>query len=164
MGNHGRLGGLPWTQTVLSRHQKIGCCSSWSPSKPLPFQVVHGRLVGMGQGKANQWMHVLLPALLVALRALGDAPARSLTALAQRLSVSEAEAAPLVAPLAEAPAPVATVPAATPPSPLVPMTGRNGVSSAPKTRLHRRRAIAVRKRTIRSKMSCWSMPSSPSSF
>ena len=30
-------------------------------------------------------MHVLLPALLVALRTLGDAPARSLTALAQRL-------------------------------------------------------------------------------
>ena len=132
--------------------------------KTSALQVVHGRLVGMGQGKANQWMHVLLPALLVALRALGDAPARSLTALAQRLGVSEAEAAPLVAPLAEAPAPVATVPAAAPPSPLVPMTGRNGVSSAPETRLHRRRAIAVRKRTIRSKMSCWSMPSSPSSF
>src|SRR6516225_2817879 len=30
-------------------------------------------------------MHVLLPALLAALRTLGDAPARSLTALAQRL-------------------------------------------------------------------------------
>src|SRR5437667_2227077 len=39
----------------------------------------------MVQGKANQWRHVLLPALLAALRALGDAPARSLTALAQRL-------------------------------------------------------------------------------
>ncbi len=123
--------------------------------KTYALQVVQGRLFGMVQGKANQWMHVLLPALLVALRALGDAPVRSLTALAQRLGVSEAEAAPLVAPLAEAPAPVATVPAATPPSPLVPMTGRNGVSSAPKTRLHRRSAIAVRKRTIRSKMSCW---------
>jgi hypothetical protein len=116
--------------------------------KTYALQVVQGRLCGMVQGKANQWMHVLLPALLVALRALGDAPARSLTALAQRLGVSEAEAAPLVAPLAEAPAPVATVPAATPPSPLVPMTGRNGVSSAPKTRLHRRRAIAVRKRVV----------------
>src|SRR6267143_5910262 len=121
--------------------------------KTYALQVVQGRLFGMVQGKANQWIHVLLPALLVALRALGDAPARSLTALAQRLGVSEAEAAPLVAPLAEAPAPVATVPAATPPSPLVPMTGRNGVSSATKTRLHRQSAIAVRKRTIRSKMS-----------
>src|SRR6266404_2578652 len=55
-------------------------------------QVVHGRLFGMGQSKAHQWMHVLLPALLAALRALGDAPARSLTALAQRLGVSEADA------------------------------------------------------------------------
>ena len=50
----------------------------------------------MRQSKANQWIHVLLPALLAALRALGDAPARSLTALAQRLGVSEADAATVV--------------------------------------------------------------------
>ena len=37
-----------------------------------------------------------MPALLAALRALGDAPARSLTALAQRLGVSEAAAASVV--------------------------------------------------------------------
>jgi Helix-turn-helix of DDE superfamily endonuclease len=127
--------------------------------KTYALQVVHGRLFGMVQGKANQWIHVLLPALLAALRALGDAPARSLTALAQRLGVSEAEAVPLVAPLAEEPAPVATVPAVTPPSPLLPMMGPNGVSSAPKTWLHRRSAIAARKKTTRSKMSCSSMPS-----
>src|SRR5215471_16683033 len=53
--------------------------------KTYALQVVQGRLFGMGQSKANQWIHVLLPALLAALRALGDAPARSLTALAQRL-------------------------------------------------------------------------------
>ena len=41
------------------------------------LQVVQGRLFGMGQSKANQWIHVLLPALLAALRTLGDAPARS---------------------------------------------------------------------------------------
>src|SRR6266567_5766062 len=76
--------------------------------KTSALQVVHGRLVGMGQGKANQWMHVLLPALLVALRALGDAPARSLAALAQRLGVTVADAATVVTPLAEEPAPVAT--------------------------------------------------------
>src|SRR5688572_8469834 len=122
--------------------------------KTYALQVVHGRLFGMGQSKANQWIHVLLPGLLGALRALGDAPARSLSALAQRLGVSEAEAAPLVVPLAEEPAPVAPVPAATPPSPLLPMMGPNGGSSAPKTRLNRRSAIAARKRTIRSKMSC----------
>src|SRR6266705_5879220 len=75
--------------------------------KTSTLQVVHGRLFGMVQGKANQWIHVLLPALLVALRTLGDAPARSLTALAQRLGVSEADAAPLVAPLEEAPTPLA---------------------------------------------------------
>src|SRR5215218_8119937 len=53
--------------------------------KTYSLQVVHGRLFGMGQSKANQWIHVLLPVLLAALRTLGDAPARSLTALAQRL-------------------------------------------------------------------------------
>src|SRR6476620_218600 len=74
--------------------------------KTYTLQVVHGRLFGMVQGKANQWIHVLLPALLAALRALGDAPARSLTALAQRLGVSEAAAATLVAPLVEKPVPV----------------------------------------------------------
>src|SRR6516162_10138674 len=50
--------------------------------KTYALQVVQGRLFGMGQSKANQWIHVLLPVLLAALRTLGDAPARSLTALA----------------------------------------------------------------------------------
>jgi hypothetical protein len=106
--------------------------------------VVHGRLFGMVQGKANQWIHVLLPALLAALRALGDAPARSLPALAQRLGVSEAEAATMVAPLEEKPTPIPA-----PASPLLPMTGRNGASSAPKTLLNRPRVIAARKKTTR---------------
>jgi len=61
--------------------------------KTYALQVVQGRLFGMGQSKANQWIHVLLPVLLAALRTLGDAPARSLSALAQRLGVSEADAA-----------------------------------------------------------------------
>jgi hypothetical protein len=34
--------------------------------------LVQGRLFGMGQSKANQWIHVLLPPLQVALRSLGD--------------------------------------------------------------------------------------------
>ena len=67
--------------------------------KTYVLQVVHGRLFGMVQGKANQWIHVLLPVLLAALRALGNAPARSLSALAQRLGVSEADAATVVSPL-----------------------------------------------------------------
>src|SRR6476660_6062610 len=72
--------------------------------KTYSLQVVQGRLFGMGQSKANQWIHVLLPALLTALRTLGDAPARSLTALAQRLGVSEADAATVVVLLEEEPA------------------------------------------------------------
>ena len=118
--------------------------------KTYALQVVQGRLFGMGQSKANQWIHVLLPVLLAALRTLGDAPTRSLAALAQRLGVSEADAAPVVAPLPAEPAPDA---------PLLPMTGPSDASSAPKTLLHRRNVIAVRKRTTRSKMSCSSMPS-----
>src|ERR1051326_8727228 len=81
--------------------------------KTYALQVVHGRVFGMVQGKANPWIHVLLPALLAALRALGDAPARSLAALAQRLGVSDGTlgvapleepssiAAPVCAPVAE---------------------------------------------------------------
>jgi Helix-turn-helix of DDE superfamily endonuclease len=127
--------------------------------KTYALQVVHGRLFGMVQGKANQWIHVLLPALLAALRTLGDAPARSLTALAQRLGVSEADAATVVAPLEEESAPIPA-----PASPLLPMTGPNGASSAPKTLLHSKRVIAVRKKTTRSRTSCSSMPCSSSSF
>src|SRR3989442_1862280 len=69
--------------------------------KTYALQVVQGRLFGIGQSKANQWIHVILPALLTALRTLGDAPARSLIALAQRLGVSEADAATVVTPLGE---------------------------------------------------------------
>jgi hypothetical protein len=132
--------------------------------KTYSLQVVQGRLFGMGQSKANQWMHVLLPVLLAALRTLGDAPTRSLAALAQRLGVSEADAATVVTPLAEEAAPVAVEPALTPASPLVPMTGRNGASSAPKTLLNRPTVRAARKRITRSRMSCSCMPCSSSSF
>jgi Helix-turn-helix of DDE superfamily endonuclease len=116
--------------------------------KTYSLQVVQGRLFGMGQSKANQWIHVLLPCLLAALRALGDAPARSLTALAQRLGVSETDAATIVAPLEER-VPVATGPATVPASPLLPMMAPNGGSSAPKTLLNRRGVIAARKKTTR---------------
>src|SRR5918994_1560353 len=90
--------------------------------KTYALQVVQGRLFGMVQGKANQWIHVLLPVLLAALRALGDAPARSLTPLKER-------------------APRATAPAVGPASPLLPMTAPNGASSALKTLRHRRTVI-----------------------
>jgi hypothetical protein len=112
--------------------------------KTYSLQVVQGRLFGLGQSKAKQWLHVLLPVLLAALRPLGAAPARSLTALAQRLGVSEAEAATVVGPREEEPAL-----GATPAAPLLPMTARNDGSSAPKTLLHRPRVRAASKKTIR---------------
>src|SRR5437773_9048290 len=45
--------------------------------KTYALQVVHGRLFGMVQGKANQWIHVLLPALLTALCTLGVSEAEA---------------------------------------------------------------------------------------
>src|SRR5207244_5529530 len=75
--------------------------------KTYSLQVVQGRLFGMGQSKANQWIHALLPVLLAA--------------LAQRLGVSEADAATVVTPLEEEPAPVVAVPTAAPAAPLLPM-------------------------------------------
>jgi hypothetical protein len=118
--------------------------------KTYALQVVHGRLFGMGQGKANQWLHVLLPALVAALRARGDAPARSLTELAQRLGVAEGEAAALVvAPATPAltadPPAAASAPAVAPEAPLLAMTAPNGASGAPTTRLNRSTVIAARK-------------------
>jgi hypothetical protein len=117
--------------------------------KTYALQVVQGRLFGRGQSKANQWIHVLLPALLAALRTLGDAPTRSLSALAQRLGGSEADAATGVAPLEAEGASPAVAPAGVPESPLLPMTAPNAALSAPKTLLHRRRVIAARQRTTR---------------
>src|SRR5215467_9898869 len=127
--------------------------------KTYALQVVQGRLFGMVQRKANRWIHVLLPVLLAALRALGDAPARSLTALAQRLGGAEADAATLVTPLEEEPTPVIA-----PDAPLVPMTAPHGASSVLRILRNRRSVIAGRKRTTPSKMSCSSTPYSSSSF
>ena len=131
--------------------------------KTSALQVVQGRLFGMVQGKANQWIHVLLPALLAALRTLGDAPARSLTALAQRLGVSEAAAATVVTPFEEESAPVVAVPTAAPVAPLLPMTAPSGASSAPKSLLNRPHGRAARQRTRPSNRSGASMLSSCSS-
>src|SRR6266478_2986362 len=101
-----RLDGQPRTARRFTAYQT---CPLPTPEDRLLFllayvktyslQVVQGRLFSMGQSKANQWMHVLLPVLLAALRTLGDAPARSLATLAQRLGVTEADAATMVAPL-----------------------------------------------------------------
>src|SRR5215218_8868244 len=55
--------------------------------KQNPTQLLHGRLFGMRQSKATQWIHVLLPVLCNTLRALGHAPCRHVEALCERLGV-----------------------------------------------------------------------------
>src|SRR5262249_46547535 len=109
--------------------------------KTYALQVMHGRLFGMVQGKANQWIHVLLPALLAALRALGDAAARFPTALGKGLGVSEAEAGMVVAAVEEEPPPLPPAPAAAAVSPLLPMMAPSGASSAPKMLRNSKRVI-----------------------
>src|SRR6201982_1358469 len=123
-----RLDGKPRTARRFSVYQN---CPLPTPEERLLFilayvktyslQVVQGRLFGMGQSKANQWIHVLLPVMLAALRTLGDAPTHSLNALAQLLGVSEADAAMVVTPLEAELTPRAAVPAIAPASPLLPM-------------------------------------------
>lgn len=128
--------------------------------KTHPLQVAHGVMFGLPQGKTNLWIHVLLPILRTAQRAMGDAPARSLAELAQRLGVSEDAAAAVVV-SASAGAVADDLPAAaeqehsaaapdTPPSaPLFAMMAPNDASRAPRTRKHRKAVLAARKSIIR---------------
>jgi Helix-turn-helix of DDE superfamily endonuclease len=115
--------------------------------KQNPTQLLHGRLFGMRQSKATQWIHVLLPVLRNALRTLGDAPCRSVEALRTRLGV-ELPPWPVEAlPREERRAAPATA------APLFVMTAPSDPSRAPATRLNRKLAIAVRKSGTCSKTS-----------
>jgi hypothetical protein len=116
--------------------------------KTYPLQVVQGRLFGMGQSKAHQWIHVLLVVLQATLRTLGDAPTRSMTKLAARLGVAEAEATALVVPTPEPPI-LGEPPAPAPASPLLATMAPNGASSGPRIRLSRRAVIAARRNATR---------------
>jgi hypothetical protein len=116
--------------------------------KTYPLQVVQGRLFGMGQSKAHQWIHVLMVVLRATLRTLGDAPSRSVAEFAQRLGVAEAEATTIVVPPEQPPAPAA-VPGPAPTSPLLGMMAPNGASGVPRIRLSRRAIIAARKHATR---------------
>lgn len=98
------------------------------------LQVVQGELFAMPQNKANQWIHTFLPALQTTLRTLGDAPARSLEQLAQRLGLSHE--------LSEPREPEAQSQAS---PPLFAMMEPNDASSAPKTRITRKATTAARK-------------------
>jgi Helix-turn-helix of DDE superfamily endonuclease len=125
--------------------------------KTYPLQVVQGRLFGIGQSKAHQWIHVLLVVLRATLRALGDAPSRSMQELAQRLGVAEAVASAMVVPTPTPPTqadPPAAALAPAPASPLSGTTAPNDASSAPRIQLSKRAVIAPRKSAIRSKTCC----------
>jgi hypothetical protein len=104
--------------------------------KTNPLQVAHGRMFGMPQNKANQWIHVLLPVLRNSLRTLGDAPARSLVALARRLDSAVVDLEASLAGSSESP-------------PLFVTTALSDASCAPKMRMNRKAAIAARKNAIR---------------
>jgi Helix-turn-helix of DDE superfamily endonuclease len=104
--------------------------------KTNPLQVAHGRMFGMPQNKANQWIHVLLPVLRSSLRTLGDAPARSLVALTQRLAIALTDLG-------------ASAPGSTESPPLFVTMVPSDASHAPKTHLNRKAAIAARKNVIR---------------
>jgi hypothetical protein len=95
--------------------------------KQAPTQLAHGVAFGMGQPKANQWIHVLLVALRNALGSLGVVPSRGIVALAELFESQD-------------PQTVAT--------PFFTMAPRDR-SSAPKTRLNRPTIIAARKSAIR---------------
>ena len=113
--------------------------------KTFPLQVVHGRLFGLPQGKTNQWIHLLLPLLQAALRQLGDAPSRTLAALAQRLAMPVAALAPAVAaaPSADAAETDET------PRPLFARMAPSAGSRAPMLRMPRRAVIAARRSATR---------------
>ena len=123
-----------------------------------PLQVMQGELFGMPQNKANQWIHTLLPVLLTTMRSLGDAPVRSLEALAQQLShhvVLDPSSSPSGA---DHPRPDGSIPSpqacevsleqARPEgasSPLFAMMGQKDVSSVLKIKMNRKTTIAARK-------------------
>lgn len=107
--------------------------------KQNPTQLLHGRLFGMRQSKATQWIHALLPVLRNALRALGDAPCRSVQALREHLGV-EGASLPLEA------SPADEVPAAPPSAPpLFVMMAPSDPSRAPRPQRPRKSVIAARK-------------------
>src|SRR5215207_3286079 len=94
--------------------------------KVASLQVAHAALFGMTQPNANKWLHILLVVLHQTLRELGDAPARHLLALRDRLAQLQTEDAEEATPL------------------FITM-GVNDQSPVRMTMLSRKRTIAARK-------------------
>lgn len=95
-----------------------------------PLQVLQGRLFGLPQCKANQWIHVLLPVLRATLAGLGDAPSRSVSDLADQLGMTGQACEPT---------------SATTVVPLFVMTAPNAASRARPMRLNKKAVLAARK-------------------
>lgn len=95
--------------------------------KVAPIQAAHGVLFGMGQPKANQWIHTLLPVLAQALAETGDLPARTRAELQARVAQVTQEVSP----------------------PFLSTMGLSARSSAPKTRMNKGVVLAARKSATR---------------
>ena len=110
--------------------------------KENPTQTYHGYLYGMRQGKANQWIHTLFPVLRVALRAMGDAPARDVALVLAR--IEEATKATSE-----------SAPSGQPSPPLLPMTPPSELSRAPTMTLNKSATTVARNASTRSRTSSW---------
>src|SRR5438045_8051282 len=166
---HFRLDGKP---RIRREYQYYSNCPLPTPEDRLLFilvylktnnlQVVQGELFGMPQNKANQWIHTLLPVLQTTLRGLGDAPARSMEELAQRLDRSvfpvlsnftpdalniASDILPQTSDGSETTIEQEKHQNANPP--LFAMMGQKDASSAPKTKMNRKTIIAARKDVTR---------------
>ena len=166
---HFRLDGKP---RIGREYQTYSNCPLPTPEDRLLFilvylktnnlQVVQGELFGMPQNKANQWIHTLLPVLQTTLRGLGDAPARSMEELAQRLDRSvfpvlsnftpdalniASDILPQTSDGSETTIEQEKHENANPP--LFAMMGQKDASSAPKTKMNRKTIIAARKNVTR---------------
>jgi hypothetical protein len=105
--------------------------------KQPPTPLLHGRLFGMR--RRTPWIHILLPMLRQALRTVGDAPCRHVEALREQLGMAGAPIPAQVLPMEKGPAASPTA------APLFVTTVPSDLSRAPRTRLDRKRMIAVRK-------------------
>ena len=98
-----------------------------------PLQVLHGQVFGLGQPKAHQWIHVLLPVLKTTLEGLAVLPSRALALLGERLAVELSQAQTSDERVA----------------PLFVTMAANARFAVPRLRQNRKNAIAARKSATR---------------